>query len=118
MEENNLILLNKNTPTYFSYQNKNKEILDLIICSNNISKKLIDFTVLDYDRLGSDHAPIICTLNIKKEEQGILKIKKNNYNFGKADWKKFQQILNDAELPSSININNIDELNQFICNSI
>jgi hypothetical protein len=57
--ENDLLVLNNRDPTYFSHSIKDySEILDLALCSPSAASKLIEFEVLSDMRMGSDHAPI------------------------------------------------------------
>jgi hypothetical protein len=50
------------------------------------------FEVLSDYLMGSNHAPILCTLDFNKSFRAELKRPEPRFNFKKADWKKFGHI--------------------------
>ena len=76
-----------------------------------------NFEVLTDHRMGSDHAPILCTLSLSKAFRIDSKPSEPRFNFKKADWKKYGVILD--EMIGSIGIeDNISDLNEIFCSLI
>jgi hypothetical protein len=109
-----LSILNDERPTYFQANKNYTEILDLFISSSNLADKVDLFTVdYDYD-MTSDHYPIRIHLNMSPQIN--CPQLKNKYNFKKANWSLFREMLmvrNDE-----LNSDNVDELNLLISNNI
>jgi exodeoxyribonuclease-3 len=114
MNENDCIIANDSTHTYYSFRDKNinyqSDILDLIICSSNLYTKIKDYSVLINEDMTSDHLPIMLSLN----SQMLIKTKapKFVYNFNKADWCKFKQLL-PHKAPDHI-LKDVELLNEYI----
>ena len=62
-------------------------VLDLIIASNNLALKS-DWRTID-DALGSDHLPVLTTLNEHIEVENDARKK---WNIDKADWSLFKKL--------------------------
>ena len=116
LTNSDLIVVNdKFSPTYFSRSNSDySEILDLILCSSSMYQLASNFEVLEDYTMGSDHAPIACNINLKKCINPNLSSKEPRYNFSKADWSKYKEILNggvsELESPSvSLDVNSLND---------
>ena len=63
--------------------------------------------------MGSDHAPVICTLILEKSFKHDITYNINRFNFTKADWKKYGHFLNEMigklDLGECSDIDNIHE---------
>ena len=90
IEENDLIALNDNTPTYIHHTGTNS-ILDLAITSANIAHKCSIST--QADTWGSDHYPILLKIN---EDPPATPQTNPKWNLAKADWEKYKTQLDTA----------------------
>ena len=64
LENSHLIVLNGISPTYNKFNSDYEEILDLCICSNNLSSLVNNFKVLSDHSMTSDHYPLTVELCI------------------------------------------------------
>ncbi len=96
LSNTDLIVINdKFSPTYFSYGGKNySEILDLILCTGLMYKYASNFEVLSDYIMGSDHAPIVCNFSFNFNFKSISNSNELRYNFKKADWNQYREIVN------------------------
>jgi exonuclease III len=115
--ESNLCVLNEpSRPTYFRFNNNSKKvdyskILDLFLCSNSLANKMTSIEVLTDSKMGSDHAPVRCTLAFNKDfRQDPVEIEPR-FNFTKADWVLFGSELDG--MITEINCENLDDINSF-----
>ena len=90
-----LVVLNDESPTYFRFKSDYTEILDLFICPPNIANSMLNFEVLVEHMMSSDHAPIMCTLGLKKNFRLEIKPSEPKFNFNKADWIEYGHVLDD-----------------------
>ena len=63
--------------------------------------------------MGSDHAPVMCTLRLEKSFKQDINDNINRFNFTKADWNKYGHILDEMigelDLGECSDIDNIHE---------
>ena len=90
-----LCVLNDKSPTYFRFNSDYSEILDLFLCSANLANKMSHFEVLTDHLMGSDHAPILCILSLDKAFRIDVRTPEPRFNFTKADWNKYGNILDE-----------------------
>ena len=62
-----LVVLNDHSHTYFQFKSDYSELLDLFICSSRLANSMSHFEVLTDYLMESDHAPIMCVLDLKKD---------------------------------------------------
>ncbi|GFV80185.1 RNA-directed DNA polymerase from mobile element jockey [Trichonephila clavipes] len=84
MDDSAHLALNDGSPTYSSHSYHTEEALDVSIVSSDIFP-FCKWTVLQ--DIGSDHLPILVELKWKQMTQLV---KKNFWNFKKANWEKFR----------------------------
>ena len=77
-----------------------------------MSGKISEFEVFS-DTLGSDHAPILCSLNVKiSKKNSMEKSKEIRFNFKKADWGEYRERVNrgisELDLSSSVEVNHLN----------
>ncbi len=77
--ELDLCVLNDKSPTYFKFKSNYSELLDLFLCSSKLANILSHFEVLNEDLMGSDHAPISCTLVFNKKFNNIKMRQQNKF---------------------------------------
>ena len=80
-----LIVLNNTSPKYNKFNSDYEEILDLCICSNNLSSLVNNFQVLSDHSMTSDHYPFtveLCFSGNKPEKSETNEIR---FNFKKAN---------------------------------
>ena len=69
------------------------------------------FEVLSDYLMGSDHAPILCTLGFNKSFRADLKRPEPRFNFKKADWNKFGHVfdtmINQYDLETTSDLNEV-----------
>ena len=102
-------------PTFFIHHKNGqpsfKEVLDYIICSPKTYSKIEEIDIIDNLILGSDHSPILDTINQKKNSNKLCKREVLVYE--KANWYKFRDYLNqNSELNNELQ--NIDEMTKLI----
>ena len=56
---------------------------------------MMNYEVLTDQMMRSDHAPIMCTLGIKKNFRLEIKPSEPKFNFNKADWVSFGHVLDE-----------------------
>jgi hypothetical protein len=93
--DSELVVLNDESPTYFRFKSDYTEILDLFIYPPNIANSMLNFEVLVEHRMSSDHAPIMCTLGLKKNFRLEIKPSEPKFNFNKADWIEYGHVLDE-----------------------
>jgi hypothetical protein len=92
VENTGLVLLNDGSPTRLNKAQGTLSCIDLTLASPKISASLAWGVV--NDTMGSDHFPLIISLNAKiNEDQNLPKQKKLNYE--KADWSTFHTLCQD-----------------------
>ena len=74
------------------------------------------FEVLNDDLMGSDHAPIMCTLVHNKKFKNFKKRQHARFNFQKADWLTFGRALDN--LTSQLDLEKVSELNEIFINKV
>ena len=90
--DTDLVVLNDESPTYFRYKSDYSEILDLFICPSKIANLMMNYEVLTDQMMRSDHAPIMCTLGLKKNFRIEIKPSEPKFNSNKADWVSYGHI--------------------------
>ena len=90
--ELDLCILNDESPTYFRHRNECSELLDLFLCSSRLATNVFGYEVLTEYLMGSDHAPIMCTLQVQKSFRLETKNTKLRLNFNKAEWDNFGRV--------------------------
>jgi hypothetical protein len=115
--DNDCLIVNNKEYTHFGFNSLSKSILDYCIISTNLYEMFDSYNVLNNEDMSSDHLPIQLIFNHKSEKQ--THIENNNpikkYNLNKANWDEFKDNL-PVEMP--LEINNVDELNKFVKDSI
>ena len=115
--ELDLCVLNDESQTYFRYKSTYSEILDLFLCSTGLANKLRSVEVLNDYLMGSDHAPIMCTLNLNQPyKQESIDKSSTRLNFHKADWGSFKEV-SDA-LIGQVYLEEISDLNNLVSKKI
>ncbi len=56
---------------------------------------MLNFEVLVELMMSSDHAPIMCTLGLKKNFRLVIKPSEPKVNFNKAEWIEYGHVLDD-----------------------
>ena len=123
LESNLLIVNNEKIPTFhIDHKDKSKknykEVLDYVLCSPSVEKKISELIILDHELLGSDHSPISITISFNQKIKHLRsKTDKKVMMYNKANWEMFRKIIeneiahvefNDQPLESSAeNITNI-----------
>ena len=74
------------------------------------------FEVLNDDLMGSDHAPIMCTLVHNKKFKNFKKRQHARFNFQKADWLTFGRALDN--LTSQLDLEKVSELNEIFTKKV
>ena len=86
LSELELTVINDLTPTYYSHSNEEySEILDIMLCTSQLANRISKFEVLTEEKMGSDHAPVMCTLRLEKSFKQDINDNINRFNFTKAD---------------------------------
>ncbi|GFV42862.1 hypothetical protein TNCV_16091 [Trichonephila clavipes] len=98
MDDSAHLALNDGSPTYSSHSYHTEEALDVSIVSSDIFP-FCKWTVLQ--DIGSDHLPILVELKWKQLTQLV---KKNFWNFKKANWEKYRDTV-DRGLLSNLPLN-------------
>ncbi|GFU29693.1 RNA-directed DNA polymerase from mobile element jockey [Trichonephila clavipes] len=98
MDDSAHLALNDGSPTYSSHSYHTEEALDVSIVSSDIFP-FCKWTVLQ--DIGSDHLPILVELKWKQMTQLV---KKNFWNFKKANWEKYRDTV-DRGLLSNLPLN-------------
>ena len=84
-----------------------------MLCTSQVANRISKFEVLTEEKMGSDHAPVMCTLILEKSFKHDLNNNINRFNFTKADWNKYghnlDEIIGELELGECSNIDNIHE---------
>jgi hypothetical protein len=93
--DTDLVVLNDESPTYFRFKSDYSELLDLFICPTKIANSLLSYKVMVDNMMGSDHAPIMCTLGLKKNFRIEIKPTEPKFNFNKADWISYGHVLDE-----------------------
>lgn len=102
IESNQLVLLNIPGVKTYQHHTGSESVLDLAIVSKNIAAQCTWLPLNNH--LGSDHAPIIITLNEQKLENPYKQAK---WLFNKADWHKFKTELMSAKIAFDKSIDDI-----------
>ena len=106
--KNDLSVINKNTSTTSNTNSISNSVIDLIIISNDINDKILNFTAIN-DDLTSDHKLVVTQLNYtikseKNEKQEIIKINKVNWDqYSKEVDKKLNGINPQAYTNAELN---------------
>ena len=87
-----------------------------MLCSSLLADKISHFEVLSDHRMGSDHAPILCTLGVEKEFRVGVTAPEPRFNFNKADWNKYDKVLD--EMIDQVDSEDISELNEIFSSLI
>ena len=90
---NNLVLLNKNQPTYFSTTHNIETAIDLSLCSPLLGT-WFDWTI-DGDIYDSDHYPIL--LQFTFQHDGVPSFIPR-WKIDKANWNKFSQLCENIQI--------------------
>ena len=113
LEDADIVLMNDGSHTHIpDCANHSTSAIDLSFISPDLAGRS-EWSVLD-DSLSSDHLPITITIHVSP---CIFEPKRpDKFNFKKADWMKFQNILHQADPP---NMNEpIDMINTHITETI
>jgi len=115
--KHSFIIANNKEITHIPFQQDHQpDILDLAITSPGLGRKVSDFEVISNHSMQSDHLPIKIVIN----DSGLVTETENAkpfFNFTKADWNKFYEILRKTN-PTSEVTNSIVDLNSFISTEI
>jgi len=115
LDSEEIILLNDGSHTYFNFNEKNSDILDLAICSRSLHLNYDYFYTMSEWGMGSDHVPITVQFSFKKNsfEKTIDSL---NFNYNKADWDLFKRLL-PHHIPDSVK-SDLDEFYNWICTEL
>lgn len=124
LTDTSIIIHNDQTPTYYQFRGENRteqysEILDIVMSSCILANKIVGYEVLVDQNMESDHCPITFNIQVNGRENVEKTYDKNRFNFAKANWVNFRNILeensnNIRELESL----SIDDLNDLISKQI
>jgi len=89
MDVRQLVCLNNGNGTRIDVRSNTISCIDITLVSNNIANSC-EWKVMENTTLGSDHFPILCSINADLDIQGRPSHKK--WKFDKADWDKFKEI--------------------------
>ncbi|GFY36745.1 probable RNA-directed DNA polymerase from transposon BS [Trichonephila clavipes] len=107
MDDSAHLALNDGSPTYSSHSYHTEEALDVSIVSSDIFP-FCKWTVLQ--DIGSDHLPILVELKWKQLTQLV---KKNFWNFKKANWEKYRDTVDRGLLSKPpFKCRSIDDLDE------
>nr|CAH7721985.1 unnamed protein product [Callosobruchus chinensis] len=106
IDEEELVIMNNGSPTRLYRPNQSPAAVDLTFVSPDIAH-LISWEVLT-DPMGSDHFPILLTLNTNIDRNVINPATKWNDN--RAHWMTFQSTMNNKIINSNFGTNNNDEM--------
>ncbi|GFX53776.1 RNA-directed DNA polymerase from mobile element jockey [Trichonephila clavipes] len=107
MDDSAHLALNDGSPTYSSHSYHTEEALDVSIVSSDIFP-FCKWTVLQ--DIGSDHLPILVELKWKQLTQLV---KKNFWNFKKANWEKYRDTVDRGLLSKPpFECRSIDDLDE------
>ncbi|GFV41368.1 RNA-directed DNA polymerase from mobile element jockey [Trichonephila clavipes] len=107
MDDSAHLALNDGSPTYSSHSYHTEEALDVSIVSSDIFP-FCKWTVLQ--DIGSDHLPILVELKWKQMTQLV---KKNFWNFKKANWEKYRDTVDRGLLSKPpFECRSIDDLDE------
>lgn len=96
IEENELVIMNDDTPTRIDDITGKLTNIDLTLSSQLLAHKLLWY-VWD-DTLGSDHFPIIITFDVKLGADGLGNKPTEKFNFKKADWNLFKNLCTEIAI--------------------
>jgi len=106
LTEKSMVVLNTGQTTFItSNQSKNKSVIDLCICSQDIALN-IKHTVTNYN-MGSDHFASIITVNEEITIENNLSMKL--WKLNKANWKNYKEASNIALTNEILVKTNIDD---------
>ena len=118
LQLNNVIFLNNDDSTHKSFSSDDESILDYILCSSSIYNNFKHFKVLKEDSMSSDHYPLLVNFDFYK----ILNEEKNCFDpVINLNFKKADWKKYSNSLPKTVPLdieNNISELNKFVTKSI
>lgn len=89
MDVRQLICLNNGNGTRIDLCSNTLSCIDLTLISNNLASSC-EWNMKDNSSIGSDHFPIICSVNIEIDIQERPSHKK--WCFAKADWEKYKEL--------------------------
>lgn len=93
MDVRQLVCLNNGNGTRIDIRSNTLSCIDLTLVSNNLANSC-EWNIKDSTSIGSDHFPIICSLNVEIDIQERPRHKK--WDFTKADWQKFIEICSES----------------------
>ncbi|RNA12818.1 hypothetical protein BpHYR1_026418 [Brachionus plicatilis] len=105
-------VINDKRPTFNIFNRNNFEILDLFLVSSSLIDKITDFCVLNSQDMTSDHFPIEESISMGYQLENKSEAKKFNYK--KANWQLFSEILNSQIVNIPESSLTIDQLNDKI----
>jgi hypothetical protein len=92
----NCELLNTSNKSTFAKSNTASiSVIDLTFATPNLRLKIVDWCISEQFQTGSDHELIRFSIFTDNTETVINPIIKGLYNLEKADWGKFEQIINE-----------------------
>ena len=94
VESYNFVCMNDGQPTLFTYNREEGNVLDLVLCSADLSQ-LIECTTIT-DTLGSDHFPVTLSLRRKCNRHVSFANLPSSFNYRRANWKNFAELLNNS----------------------
>ena len=116
-------IYNNLSPTYLTFKPENgySEILDLLIGSSSLGNRIFKFRSLEYQTMGSDHCPISCLLSLNRKIKMDDVAVKPRFNFHRADWSKYEEILTTRSNEFSYLLNEdmgVEKLNERVTEDI
>lgn len=83
-QSNRFMVFNPPTHTHFPHSGQTPSTIDILISDVNFAFELTTHS----DNMGSDHVPVICSIN-----GNINHSQKPIYNYSNADWSKFRRLI-------------------------
>ena len=105
INDKDLIILNSNQHTFQSHSSGVTDAIDISIASPDLASKMSQWTVID-DSLGSDHSPVITTMELQgKSREGSQNPK---WNLQKADRELFKAYVDVSSLEAQQQVDDKD----------
>ncbi|RNA35953.1 RNA-directed DNA polymerase from mobile element jockey-like [Brachionus plicatilis] len=109
-------VINDKTPTFNIFNREYFEILDLFLVSSSVTNKINELRVLSNQDMISDHFPI--ETSIAFDYIITVKSLSKKFNYKKADWHLFREVLNVPRHFLVASAGTIDEQHEIITKKI
>ena len=106
--DHNCLIVNNKESTYINFNGNSKGILDYCIVSTKLYDKFDKFEVLHNEDMTTDHLPCLIIFQLNNNTHNKPRNYTNKikyYNFKKANWEQFKQLLpTDLQVKDSHNV--------------